>query len=122
MHSTASDGTMTPSQMAEECQKAGLCYAALTDHDCVAGVEEFMARAEQLGIRAVSGVEFSVQYEGGARHPGLWSGFRAQPVCQGMPRIGAKAGNAGAGDGGKSSARRDTALAWSAFAHMPGEI
>lgn len=64
MHSTASDGTMTPSQMAEECQKAGLCYAALTDHDCVAGVEEFMARAEQLGIRAVSGVEFSVQYEG----------------------------------------------------------
>lgn len=64
MHSTASDGTQTPAEMARECKKAGLEYAALTDHDCITGVEEFLREARALGIRTLPGVEFSVQYEG----------------------------------------------------------
>lgn len=64
MHSTASDGTQTPAQMAQECQKAGLTHAALTDHDCITGVQEFLAEAEKLGMQAIPGVEFSVKYPG----------------------------------------------------------
>lgn len=64
MHSTASDGTLTPAQMARECKKAGLTHAALTDHDCIAGVEEFLQEARGLGVCAATGVELSVQYDG----------------------------------------------------------
>lgn len=64
MHSTASDGTQTPAQMAQECKKAGLSHAALTDHDCITGVREFLQEAEKLGLRAIPGVEFSVEYPG----------------------------------------------------------
>lgn len=64
MHSTASDGTQTPAQMAQECQKAGLTHAALTDHDCITGVQEFLDEAKKLGICAIPGVEFSVEYPG----------------------------------------------------------
>ena len=64
MHSTASDGTQTPAQMAQECQKAGLTHAALTDHDCITGVQEFLDEAGKLGVQAIPGVEFSVKYPG----------------------------------------------------------
>ena len=37
MHSTASDGTDTPLQLAEIVQSAGITIFALTDHDTVAG-------------------------------------------------------------------------------------
>ena len=39
-HSTASDGTFSPAELAAEAHKAGLSLFALTDHDTVAGVAE----------------------------------------------------------------------------------
>lgn len=59
-HSTASDGTATPTQFAETAAAAGLDVVALTDHDTVAGVPEAMAAASALGVRVVPGVELSV--------------------------------------------------------------
>ena len=37
VHSTASDGTFTPSELVAEAKKVGLKAFALTDHDTVAG-------------------------------------------------------------------------------------
>ncbi len=59
-HSTASDGTASPTLFVETAARAGLTVVALTDHDTVAGVAEAMAAAEPLGVRVVAGVELSV--------------------------------------------------------------
>ncbi|MBQ9336345.1 MAG: PHP domain-containing protein [Lentisphaeria bacterium] len=58
-HSTASDGTDTPAQVVREAVKAGLSAVALTDHDTVSGLTEFLRAAEGLPITAVPGVEIS---------------------------------------------------------------
>lgn len=59
-HSTASDGTATPTQFVETAARAGLDVVALTDHDTVGGVDEALRAAEPLGLRVVAGVELSV--------------------------------------------------------------
>lgn len=62
MHSTASDGSLTPSEVAEEAGRAGLRAAALTDHDTVAGVKEFKEKCLEIGVEPVSGVEISAKF------------------------------------------------------------
>ena len=64
MHSAASDGTDAPKALAERCRAAGLTHAVLTDHDTMAGTAAFMAAARAQGIRTVSGIEFSAEWEG----------------------------------------------------------
>jgi hypothetical protein len=59
-HSTASDGTASPTLFVETAAKAGLNVVALTDHDTVDGVAEAMAAAAPLGVRVIPGVELSV--------------------------------------------------------------
>ena len=44
-----------------EAKKLGL-IVALTDHNTVAGLPEFMDAAQKLGVTAVPGVEFSTEY------------------------------------------------------------
>jgi predicted metal-dependent phosphoesterase TrpH len=67
VHSTASDGTSTPSELAELAQRSGLQVLALTDHDAVAGIPEARERAEQLGLELLPGIELSVSEQGGRR-------------------------------------------------------
>jgi len=59
-HSTASDGTASPTLFVETAARAGLNVVALTDHDTVTGVDEAVAAAGPLGVRVVPGVELSV--------------------------------------------------------------
>lgn len=68
VHSNASDGTFTPTQLVEEAKKAGLCAFALTDHDTTDGVAEAKRAAETAGIELVPGVELSTEYEGKEIH------------------------------------------------------
>ncbi len=53
VHSTASDGTFTPSQLVDYAVEKGLSAFALTDHDTVDGLEEAMARAEVVNQKAL---------------------------------------------------------------------
>ena len=53
VHSTASDGTFTPSQLVDYAAEKGLSAFALTDHDTVDGLEEAMARAEVVNQKAL---------------------------------------------------------------------
>jgi predicted metal-dependent phosphoesterase TrpH len=62
LHSTASDGTFTPTQVVELAREKGLEAIALTDHDSLAGVAEAKDAGKRLGIRVLSGVEISVEY------------------------------------------------------------
>jgi len=42
-HSNYSDGTYTPQELLRQAEKTGLTVLALTDHDTVDGVKEFLA-------------------------------------------------------------------------------
>lgn len=63
-HSTASDGSFSPSQIIALAEQKGLSVVALTDHDSVNGMDEFMeAASKTTNIVAVPGVEFSVSFQ-----------------------------------------------------------
>lgn len=51
VHSTASDGSLTPSELVDYAIQKELCAFALTDHDTVDGIAEAMAYAEQFNAR-----------------------------------------------------------------------
>ena len=58
-HSTASDGSKSPTAVVAAAKAAGLSAIALTDHDTMDGVAEAVAAADAFGIRVVPGVELS---------------------------------------------------------------
>jgi 3',5'-nucleoside bisphosphate phosphatase len=58
-HSTASDGSHSPTALVAAAKAAGLTAIALTDHDTMAGVPEATAAGAALGVRVVPGVELS---------------------------------------------------------------
>ena len=65
-HSHCSDGSLSPVQLLRAAEKASVTAVALTDHNTVAGLPEFMAAAGTL--EAVPGVEFSADYQGKELH------------------------------------------------------
>lgn len=67
-HSTASDGTLSPSELMELAKEKGLKAIALTDHDTVAGIAEAKAAAEKNSLILIPGVEISVAWSPGDFH------------------------------------------------------
>lgn len=65
LHSTFSDGLLTPRQLVVIGKSLGYKALALTDHETDGGVRQFMAAAEkETGIDTISGIEFYGMYEG----------------------------------------------------------
>jgi 3',5'-nucleoside bisphosphate phosphatase len=58
MHSTRSDGTEKPSQLARLAQAAGLRAVALTDHDTTEGNARFASALEELNEQRATDIEF----------------------------------------------------------------
>ena len=67
-HSIFSDGTYTPAEIIEEAIHTGLSAVALTDHNSVDGLPEFVTAAVNKQIDIVLGSEFSVDYNGTELH------------------------------------------------------
>lgn len=67
-HSNVSDGVLAPAAVATYARKGGVDAWALTDHDEVGGIKAARAKAEDLGMRFVSGVEISVTWAGETVH------------------------------------------------------
>lgn len=68
VHSNASDGTLTPTQVVERAVQKGLTAFALTDHDTIDGVKEAMEAAKKSTaagnpIRVIAGTEISAEYK-----------------------------------------------------------
>lgn len=68
IHSTISDGTMSPSEIVAFAARKGLSAIAITDHDSVDGVGEAIDKGKELGVEVVAGVELSVRYKKGSAH------------------------------------------------------
>ncbi len=64
VHSTASDGTFTPTELVNAAVKAKLSAFALTDHDTVAGIDEAVVAAQNFnGFEVIPGIEISTSYK-----------------------------------------------------------
>jgi len=61
-HTTASDGSLTPTELVDHAQKCGIEVLAVTDHDVTAGLEEAGQAAADAGISFVPGIEISVTW------------------------------------------------------------
>lgn len=67
-HSCFSDGTCSPRELVEAAVERDLKAVALTDHNTVAGLPEFVAAGQNSGVEAVPGCEFSTDFGGVELH------------------------------------------------------
>jgi len=63
LHSSASDGLDNPSQLIEHALKLKLKAIAITDHDTIGGIEEFLSYGEQKQIIVIPGIEISIRHD-----------------------------------------------------------
>lgn len=68
LHSTKSDGTLTPAELVRHVAEHGVKVMSLTDHDTVAGLDAARYEAQQAGIRFIPGIEISAKYPNGSLH------------------------------------------------------
>ena len=59
LHTTHSDGSLSPTDVLRLAHKAGVTALAITDHDIVTGMPEAIAAGAELGIEIIPGVEIS---------------------------------------------------------------
>lgn len=71
-HSTASDGSDTPTALVEMAVRVGLSTLALTDHDTLEGIEEARTAADRAALDLIPGTELSLDYHGGMHLIVLW--------------------------------------------------
>ncbi len=67
-HSTYSDGTLLPRELAAALADDRVAFASLTDHDCVDGLRGFRHGLARRGIGFVTGVELTVRCNGREAH------------------------------------------------------
>lgn len=67
-HTTASDGSLSPTELVRAAHALGLSAIAVTDHDTTDGLSEAGKAAQGLKITVIPGVELSVEDEGGRFH------------------------------------------------------
>lgn len=68
VHTTASDGQYSPSEIIQKAGEKNISVIAITDHDTVSGNEEAAAAAKKAGITFVPGVELSINFPTGEFH------------------------------------------------------
>jgi predicted metal-dependent phosphoesterase TrpH len=89
-HSTASDGSLTPTALVQRATSCGIGVLALTDHDEVAGLAEAAAAAATAGIGFVPGIELSVSWNHQTVHVvGLGIDAETPSLRAGIRRLGA---------------------------------
>jgi predicted metal-dependent phosphoesterase TrpH len=64
MHTTFSDGVLSPEELTRKARNAGLSTIAITDHDHVGAIDEATAWGQKLGLTIVPGLELSVTLGG----------------------------------------------------------
>lgn len=67
-HSVYSDGTLTPAELIDQAIDSGLSALAMTDHNTVSGLQDFIDSAAGKPIDIVPGVEFTTADNGTELH------------------------------------------------------
>jgi len=69
VHSTASDGVLSPASLVETAVRLGLGAFAISDHDTVDGLPEAYEAARGTGMAFIPAVELSINLiAGGSAH------------------------------------------------------
>ncbi|MFX1394354.1 MAG: PHP domain-containing protein [Promethearchaeota archaeon] len=63
LHSNKSDGSDSPSQLIDKALLLKIKAIALTDHDTINGVQEFLSYGEEKDIIGLPGIEISIRHE-----------------------------------------------------------
>lgn len=89
VHSTASDGSFTPTEVVELAHNAGLSHFALTDHDTVDGVAEAMtAGSFYEDLNVIPGIELSCYYNNREIHiVGLFVDYKDQTFLEALKTL-----------------------------------
>ncbi len=88
IHSTCSDGTLTPVEVVAEAVARGVRVVAIADHDITDGIEPAAAAAAAQGVDLVPAVEINTDYEGAEVHVlGYWIEPAHPPLQEMLARI-----------------------------------
>ncbi len=87
-HSTASDGSLSPTALVARAREMGVDVLALTDHDATHGLAEAEASARGQGLDLISGIEVSVTWANQTIHiVGLFIDPENIELQQGLERL-----------------------------------
>jgi predicted metal-dependent phosphoesterase TrpH len=68
IHSTASDGSLSPSEIIQTAKRIGLKAISITDHDTLEGSVEALRCSQSSSIEILSGIEISADFSPGGMH------------------------------------------------------
>lgn len=68
LHSHYSDGSSSPNELVHLALRSGLRGIALTDHDTVEGIEEFLEYGRENDLEVISGLEISATHRDFSMH------------------------------------------------------
>jgi predicted metal-dependent phosphoesterase TrpH len=68
MHTTASDGKLSPQEVVRRAKERGTDIIAITDHDTTIGLDEAIAEGKLQKIRVIPGIELSTIYNNESIH------------------------------------------------------
>jgi predicted metal-dependent phosphoesterase TrpH len=81
-HTTASDGSYTPSELVRYAKEKGAMAVAVTDHDTIDGIEEAVLCAQTIGQECIPGIEITTNKDGCEIHiVGLFVDFKDALFC-----------------------------------------
>ena len=66
IHSSFSDGCLSPEEIVKEAKDKGIEYISITDHDTI--LSQYIIKQNIHGIKIIPGVEFSSEYKGTEIH------------------------------------------------------
>lgn len=62
LHTTSSDGILTPTEVVKRAVKHKVSHIAITDHDTLAGIPEALKESKKHNIAVIPGIEFSTYH------------------------------------------------------------
>jgi len=89
IHSTASDGRLTPAEVVQEAARRGLKFMSLTDHDTVDGIALALAAVQSFpGLKLIPGVEISTDLPEGEAHVlGYFIDYNSRQLLEKLDRF-----------------------------------
>ncbi|MFC2058413.1 PHP domain-containing protein [Chloroflexota bacterium] len=88
LHTTASDGKLSPEEVVRRAEKLGLSVIAITDHDSVSGIPSALEAARNSNLLVIPGVEISTDILRGEVHTlGYFVDYRNPELNDALERL-----------------------------------
>lgn len=68
IHTTASDGSLSPKTVVKKAKKLNYNAISITDHDTIKGLEEAIKTGNEIDLEVIPGIEFNTKFNGHEVH------------------------------------------------------